>query len=330
MNAYALRMVAKGLATYVPGLRRLRKALFKGKARLEGTNSARYCYSVWLRHLVKVRRCGLAGRFETVAELGPGESLGTGLAAILSGADRYYALDVVAAADRAQNLRVFDEVVELFRHREPIPGPAEFPRVAPVLDSYAFPHEILTPDLLARCLSEERVGSIREALASASGASGPIRIGYRAPWHGPQVIERGTVDWVFSQAVLQHVDDLELTYGALGAWLRPGGVTSHQISFGSYGTAREWDGHWQYSDRMWKIVRGSRPYLINRQPHSAHMDLLKRFGFEVVCDERFTDKTGLPRERLAARFRRMSEEDRMTQYTFLVAVKREAAERAGP
>ena len=42
MNAYALRMVAKGLATYVPGLRRLRKALFKGKARLEGTNSARY------------------------------------------------------------------------------------------------------------------------------------------------------------------------------------------------------------------------------------------------------------------------------------------------
>ena len=68
-----------GMATYIPGLR-----ILTGR-RTGGTVSARYCYSVWLRHLSMLYQSALPTTFKTTAELGPGDSLGIGLAALLSG-----------------------------------------------------------------------------------------------------------------------------------------------------------------------------------------------------------------------------------------------------
>ena len=98
-----LRHVAYGLCTSVPivgpyllGLREANR-----KHGVGATPSARYCYAVWLRHLIHVRRCGLRGIPETVAELGPGGSIGCGLAALLSGCARYYATGEGGEALRA-------------------------------------------------------------------------------------------------------------------------------------------------------------------------------------------------------------------------------------
>src|SRR4051812_17852269 len=117
-----LRPLALGLTTYIPGLRGL-------ALRNRGTtHDARYCYSVWLRHLVMASIGGAQPYPRVVAELGPGRSLGIGLAALIGGAEHYCALDVVRlAADREANLTVFDQLVMLFRARTPIPGADEFP-----------------------------------------------------------------------------------------------------------------------------------------------------------------------------------------------------------
>jgi hypothetical protein len=72
-----LRPIADGISSYLPGSIRL--AIGTG-----GTDSARYCNSVWLRHLVTLSRNGLGAVPRVVAELGPGDSLGIGLAALLS------------------------------------------------------------------------------------------------------------------------------------------------------------------------------------------------------------------------------------------------------
>jgi len=65
----------------------------------KGTGSpARYYYSVYLRHLVIAAANGLSPDFRVVAEIGPGESLGVGMAALLSGVRRYCAFDVVKHA----------------------------------------------------------------------------------------------------------------------------------------------------------------------------------------------------------------------------------------
>jgi hypothetical protein len=52
---------------------------------------------------------------ESVAEFGPGDSLGVGLAALLSGSNRYSALDVHRDGSTERTLRIFDELVALFR-----------------------------------------------------------------------------------------------------------------------------------------------------------------------------------------------------------------------
>ena len=57
----------------------------------------------------------------SVAELGPGDSLGIGLAALLCGANNYYGLDAVPYCNDERNLKVFEELVGLFTQREHIP-----------------------------------------------------------------------------------------------------------------------------------------------------------------------------------------------------------------
>ena len=102
-----IRPLLTGIASYVPGLYK-----FSSTARgTGGTNSARYCYSVWLRHLFMAKLNGLTTHPDVIAELGPGDSLGIGLAALLSGANKYYAFDAVQYATNKRNFEIFYELV---------------------------------------------------------------------------------------------------------------------------------------------------------------------------------------------------------------------------
>src|SRR5260370_38282213 len=109
------RSLIVGMATYIPGLRGL-----MGR-RTGGTVSARYCYSVWLRHLSILQRSGLPTTFKTMVELGPGDSLGIGLAALLSGVERYIALHVPQYASEAENPPIFEEWIAAVTNSSPIP-----------------------------------------------------------------------------------------------------------------------------------------------------------------------------------------------------------------
>jgi hypothetical protein len=312
-----LKPVLRGLLTYLPAAeKRIAKST-------RGTDSARYCYSVWLRHLVMAHEGGLvragAPVPATVAELGPGDSLGIGLAALLSGASRYVALDLVKYADEARNLAVLDELVALLRSRAAIPDASEFPSVKPFLPSYEFPHRILTHQHLSRALSPDRVASIRRALENVDAAAGVIS--YRAPWFDAGVIERDSVDMLYSQAVLEHVDDLETAHAAMASWLKPGGFVSHEIAFSSHQLTPEWNGHWAITDPVWKLIRGKRPYLLNREPASTHVRLLDRAGLQIVNETRVQVKSDVARSRLAPRFRGLSDEDLTTMAMFVQAIK---------
>jgi len=310
-----VRPVVTGIATYVPGVNKLISR------RTGGSDSARYCYSVWLRHLVMAHAHGLPTQPAVVAELGPGDSLGVGLAALLSGAAKYYAFDVVRYARHNRDLAIFDELVALFRARAPIPGPVEFPLVTPLLDDYAFPHGILTEDRLARALAPERVAAIRAELTeTADGGDGWIT--YQAPWDRADIVREGTVDMVLSQTVMEYPLDLHATYGTQHRWLKPNGVMSHQIDFRCMGTAREWNGHWACSDFAWALVAGKRRYPVaNREPHSIHRRLMEERGFRVVGDVPIRGEGGVPRAALAQRFRNLTDDDLTTSIALIQAIK---------
>jgi hypothetical protein len=124
---------------------------------------------------------------------------------------------------------------------------------------------------------------------------------------------------VFSHVVMNQVDDLEGTYAHCGRWLRPGGWMSHQIDFGSLGTADEWNGHLEFGERTWKVMAGKRPYYVNRERLGGHLERMRRNGFAVKTVLRRTEPGGLTRARLAPRWRHMSEEDFATRTAFVVA-----------
>jgi methyltransferase family protein len=301
-----------GVATFIPGVPKSRG---KGTG---GTDTARYCYSVWLRHLSKCRDQGLWDFPQVVAELGPGDSLGLGFAALLSGADQYYAFDVVEYANNEKNLEIFDELLDLFQQRADIPDDVEFPSVHPSLESYDFPADVLSEDHLNRALSKQRIERLRSSVVNAEVPNSVIK--YIVPWAGPNTLNRESVDMIFSQAVLEHVDQLEATYQAMRAWLRPTGFMSHEIDFKSHGTADEWNGHWTYSDLRWKLMRGRRPYLINRQPYSVHLGLLKKTGFNVILDCPKRSDSNTDKKDLAPRFQDLSNDDLAISVAFIVAV----------
>ncbi len=311
-----LKHVISGILTYIPELEKV----MSGKT--GGTNSARYCYSIWLRHLVLSQQAGLCTQPKVVAEFGPGDSLGIGLAALLSGTQKYYAFDVVKYADSAVNYNILDELTALFIKCEPIPGPQEFPLIQPSLQSYEFPRHILTEERLQQSLAAERIRSIKETLKNLSPSSNDnIEIRYFVPWYDSGVVERESVDMIFSQAVLEHVDDLVHTYQTFYGWLKSDGFMSHQIDFGCHHLAKQWNGHRAYSDLTWKLIKGKRAYLLNREPYSTHKHLLDSAGFEIVREIKSSDSSGLPREQLSARFRQLSEEDLTTRTVHILARK---------
>jgi SAM-dependent methyltransferase len=310
MSGAKKRQILYGVATYLPGV----NAIF-GRGGGD-SKSARYCYSVWLRHLVTAFEAGLAEHPRVVAELGPGDTLGVGLAALISGAEKYNAFDVVRHADVAHNQKIFDELVELFRRREPIPHGGDLVEVRPLLGSYAFPHAILTDAHLARVLAPERLKQLRAALQNEAVVQ------YRTRWFDDQQIDRESVDLVCSQAVLEHVDDLDSAYRAMRQWLKPGGVSSHQIDFRCHNTARGWNGHWTIPDTTWKVLRGKRSYLLNREPCSTHVRLLKEHGFELTNSIPVEMPSEVSRSALAPRFDKLTDDDLKTCGALLQAVKR--------
>lgn len=296
-----LRQLAYGLLSAVPGVP---DSLYLGTG---GTNSAEYCYCIWLRHLVLARGGDMPVLPRVVAELGPGDSVGVGLAALLSGAQRYVALDALAHADPAGNLRVFDGLVELFRRRAPIPGREMFPEMALDLPDPAFPLDLISEQAMQVNLADDRIAWLREIIA---GRPQPEVLDYRAPWSRVSPADEASVDFLLSNAVMEHVTDLDGAYKAMSRWLRPGGIASHQIDFRSHGLFDAWDGHWACPDWLWRIFMGRRPYLLNREPFSTHRQLATAAGLEEMQALRV--EAPAVSKRLAPKFAGISAEDRTT------------------
>lgn len=304
----------KGAATYIPWL------YSPERGATGGTITPRYCYAVWMRHATLIAKHTGVARFERIAELGPGDSIGIGLAALLSGATYLESLDVVPYARVDRNNLILGQLVELFRQRAPIPDEIEFPRVQPKLADYGFPFELYTEERLARTLGDERVRAISLAVL---GRPSDVSIDYRVPWDQYIAGRRGQLDLVYSQAVLEHVEDVRATHATLAELVKPGGIVSHAIDFRSHRLTPEWDGHLQYPEQLWRIVKGRRPYLLNRCSPTQQLAALESAGFEVVWQGRIDAEPSRPPKRLPPPFCNWSTDDRRTAALTVIARRKD-------
>ena len=280
-------------------------------------NTGRYCYSVWLRHLVKAHENGFNTFPNNVAEFGPGDSLGVGFAALLSGSKKYIAFDAQPSISTKNNLKIFEEVLDLFSKRADIPDENEFQRVKPFLKSYKFPKHILDDERLSSSLRKDKIKQIRDSISNTDDPNSIIQ--YRADFYNCDL--ENEFDMVLSQAVLEHVDDLKKTYEFIYQILKDYGFISNQIDFKSHSTAQSWDGHWKYSSLVWKIIRGNSNWLLNRMPFSNHLAFLEENNFKNIKTSRNLSDPTFCRDQLAKEFFLISELDRKTSGGFFQAMK---------
>lgn len=306
-NVRATRLVY-GLATFVPGVYRC-----FSMSRLPVEETAIDGYSKWLHHLAAVVEGGFGAPPQVVAEIGPGPGFSAGLAALVAGAKTYYALDVVEHADRSILLPVFDEICRLFKSKTALRN------WHGIMPARPFPSSVLPDERLSELLAPARLAALRGELETLK-PGGPLQM--MIPWHSQSLIKKGSVDLVFSTAALEHVDDLETAYRAMNDWLRSGGGVSHVIDYGCHGACNEWNGHWACSNIAWRILKGNRPYFINRQPHSIHLGLLKKNGFVVLSDNRISTPSRFLKKDISPKIRGLyTDQDMTTNLSFLLARK---------
>ena len=305
------KAVSRGLLSYLPA------EVEQLTLRTDPIDYARYSYSVWFRHMTVLYAFGLRQYPRAIAELGPGPSLGVGLTALISGTENYYALDVSGGVDTDKEVAVFDSIVEMVKTRQPIPAFKEFPRLQPQLERYDFPDFLFEPGRLEAMLDRSRLLTLRKALVNPDSES---IIRYVAPWE-QSTVSNSSLDLVLSQAVMERVDDLPLVYGTIASWLRPGGYTSHSIDFAEPRTSLHWNGNWAHPDWLWALMRGRRSSWGSRLPHSTHAKVIQAEGLQLVADDVVNDDSGLPRQRLARRYRDLCDADLAIRAAFLVAVK---------
>lgn len=286
---------------------------------------ARYGYSVWLRHLVTLAKHGIRGPFPVVVELGPGHSVATGVSAVLSGTNRYLGLDVLPHLAPSSGSAVLDDVMELFRTRAPVPDGDVYATVRPALDSYEFPHTVLGTAGIAASSDDRRIATLRRDLATvAEGRDGAGMFRYAVPWTAEHV-PAASADLVFTQAVLQEIPHgsgrsaLRDTMAAIARWLRPGGVSTHEVDLGVYGM-EPWNAHWSWSNLTWALVRGRRENFVNREPLSTYLTVARECGLSLVAVET-EEVVGVPDAALRPRFRLLPERERRTRSAFIVLRK---------
>jgi hypothetical protein len=307
-------LIAKGTIRHLPGFDKL-----MARPKTGGTNESRYCYSVWMRHLVHWSRFRKYIP-DTVAELGPGDSLGTGLAALLTGCNRMFELDVIKYWSNERNLKIFEELIELFRKKTPIPDSTEYPRLKPYLSDYGFPADILGNEKLKESLSDNRIREIRKEVQDIDNPSNRF-IKYKIPWHDSEVINFGSVDFIYSQAALECIDELDSTFDAMKRWLKSNGLMSHTIDFKSHGLTSQWNGHWKFNDFEWNLAKGGRSFLVNRKTLSDYMKLHEKYGFTILEKEPVKTENIIPLNSLSKRYRSLPENEITTSGLYIISEK---------
>jgi hypothetical protein len=326
LNKLKIRKILGGLKSYLPNSISYSKGV-------GGANEAPFCYMQGLKIISLLKKYELETNPHKIIEFGPGNSMGAGFTLLICGANQYTGLDAVRhVVNTTEHLKIFDELVKLCENKSPIPGRDKYPKTYSINEKVDdFPQDVLTDERLLTCLDKNRINSLRKEIElmniTYENKVDDSAINYMSPWQNSFEMQKESMDLIYSFGVLQSVDNLESTYKSMYKWMKKNAVMIHSMDFRNLGLSQEWNGHWQYADLTWKLIRGNRPYLINREPLSTHVNLLKKIGFTVVDIIKkdtfnFDEHVGsIERKRLAPKFKNMSDEDFTTTSATIIATK---------
>jgi SAM-dependent methyltransferase len=230
-----------------------------------------YALGVVRAHLARVGWSDCRGR--TVLELGPGDSLATALIARALGATRVYLVD--AGRFATADLAPYRELQRLLEEEG--------------LDPPDVASSGSLDEMLRRCEAEYFVNGL----------------------DGLRRVAAGSVDLLFSQAVLEHVRlcEFDETQREIRRVLAPGGVASHQVDLkdhvgGALNSLR-------FSHARWEgPLLSQSGFYTNRLRFSEILASMDRAGLVAeVTDAQRWRALPTPKDRMALHFRRMSNDE---------------------
>jgi SAM-dependent methyltransferase len=253
--------------------------------RLGEMDHPRYVIDVFERHFSRSGLSGTSGH--TVLELGPGDSVGSAVAAAAFGAAKTYLIDVGHFADHD---------VTLYR------------RIAAHLGAGGHDAPDLSDaqsldDVLAACGAVYLTGGLR-SLATIADEE---------------------IDFIWSHAVLEHVpcDELTITIAEMARVLRPDGVMSHRVDFQDH--LAESLHNLRFSERTWEswLFRKSGFYT-NRIRIGSLLEMMRSVGLAPKVVERdLWEAIPVSRDDLNERFAVASDTDLLTRGADVVARRRD-------
>ncbi len=156
---------------------------------------AEYFYRVWLSHVCMANHFNAWDAPETVLEIGPGTSLGVGVAALLSGVSKYIAYDLNALLNGEDGEPLIHEIASLYAGKAPC---TESDSQLPMAD---LPQQLFSSERMSYFLSPDWVEHIKCSLENQNDL-----IYY---FNDPDDLAANSVDYIFSQSALEHVADLD-------------------------------------------------------------------------------------------------------------------------
>lgn len=280
IDSRVARSLIMGLMSYLPGFYTMQTV--KKRRSKHSASNAMFCYSFWLGLLKYLKVKDIKFTRERIGELGTGGSLGIGLCALLTGTREYYALEIEDWFNIDRNLEFLDDLVKLFRKKTPISN--EFRQINfPIIDS-SFPIELIETsyidDDFINCLKK----SIVQLRENSSG-----RIKLINSWHKKRIKE---LDFVYSRAVMEHVNNPSEVYKDIHSLLKPSGLMLHDIELHSHGITKTRFGHRNLSPLVWRLIKGNKAYLLNQLSHEMHIEAIEDIFSIEISHKNFVEKAG--------------------------------------
>ncbi len=269
-----IKSVIKGTLTFIPGISNILEG--KKKSSKHSGAKAEFCYAMWMGVLKNFEENGIVPKFQNIGELGCGGSVGLGICAVLSGVEKYTALEIEDHFDAENNLKVLNDLVSLLKTEAPVPQ--NFAQLNIKSANSEFPKNLVSPNFNNKDLIQEITDNIKANCLQTE----PINILYG--WDKNISLK---YDLIFSRAVMEHVDNPRQVYTQAAKLLRPGGFMFHDIELHAHGLTKDVNGHLKIPGILWRLIKGRRKYFMNRLTIDKHIEILQDLKFSII-DVRYT------------------------------------------
>lgn len=246
-------------------------------------NDVKYGFATGAEYLERLDRFNIDPKKATVLEIGPGTAFGSMAVLATFGAN-------VAVSDRW---------------------------LAPWQNSYHGPYYTQLAKMIEEAYPEADVTGLERMVENESYANGPIKL-YKSDAETLNDIEDGSMDIIFSNAVLEHVYDLDAVCKTLYKKTKSKGTNSHQIDFRDH---RNFDRPREHllieSDTFKKMSEANNMEFGSQRVQREYADAFKQAGFIVdlyYCTARaddtyLDDLTPRLRESKVSSYSNLSRED---------------------